>query len=73
MPTVKIATNTPLARRKPNWIDFDAGRLLSGATMPELADELLALLLRIADGSAKTRNEINGFREIAIWKSGVTL
>ena len=73
VPTVKIATNTPLARRKPNWIDFDAGRLLSGATMPELADELLALLLRIADGSAKTRNEINGFREIAIWKSGVTL
>ena len=28
-PTLKIATNTALAARKPGWIDFDAGAVLS--------------------------------------------
>jgi altronate hydrolase len=72
VPTLKIATNTALAQRKSNWIDFDAGRLLDGATMPELARELLGQLIAVASGQ-RTRNEINGFREIAIFKDGVTV
>ncbi|MHA6723310.1 UxaA family hydrolase [Sphingomonas sp. RS2018] len=70
VPTIKIASNTALAERKPNWIDFDAGRVLTegdGAT-----DALLDLVTGIASGSA-TKAERNGEREIAIWKRGVTL
>ncbi len=72
VPTVKISTNSTLATRKPGWIDFDAGRLLQGASMSELADELLALVVDIASGRP-VANERQGFREIAIFKIGVTL
>lgn len=71
-PTLKIATNSALARKKSGWIDFDAGRLLTGAGTDELAEELLALVRSTASG-ATTRAEDNGEREIAIWKRGVTL
>lgn len=72
VPTVKISTNTALADKKKGWIDFDAGRLLSGESMEKLTDELIALIKDVAEGR-QTRNEINGYREIAIWKNGVTL
>ena len=73
VPTVKISTNSELAERKRNWIDFNAGQLLEGRTMSELTDDLLAQLLRIASGDEQTRNERNGYREIAIFKDGVIL
>ena len=72
VPTIKISTNSALALKKSNWIDFDAGKLLSGKSMEELSAKLMQLLINIADGS-QTKNEINGYREIAIWKNGVTL
>jgi len=72
VPTLKIASNSELAARKPGWIDFDAGRLIGGVPLPVLADELLDYVLATADGRP-TRNEENGFREIAIFKDGVTL
>ena len=72
VPTLKLASNSKLARRKPSWIDFDAGSVLApgGATTAEA--ELLELVRRAASG-APTRNELNGEREIALWKRGVTL
>ena len=73
VPTVKIASNTPLATKKHAWIDFNAGRLLSGMTLPQLGEELMTLVLEIASGEKLARNEENGFREIAIFKQGVTL
>jgi altronate hydrolase len=73
VPTVKISTNSELAERKKNWIDFDAGRLLVGRPMPELVAELWDRLLAVASGEAVTKNERNGFREIAIFKDGVVL
>jgi altronate hydrolase len=73
-PTIKIASNSGLAQRKSSWIDFDAGRMISDETAPDtLADELFDLVLDVASGRQLTRNEINGNREIAIWKDGVTL
>lgn len=72
MPTIKISTSTELANRKPNWIDFDAGRLVNEKTMEELNEELINYVVRVINGE-KTRNEINDFREIGIFKSGVTL
>jgi altronate hydrolase len=74
VPTLKISTNTPLAARKASWIDFNAGPVADGtATMDELANQLFDLVLDVASGRKRTRSEINGYREIAIWKDGVTL
>jgi altronate hydrolase len=73
-PTIKISTNTDLATRKPSWIDFDAGQIAAGtAGFDELTEKLYAQVLDIASGRAQTKSERNGFREIAIWKDGVTL
>jgi altronate hydrolase len=74
VPTLKIASNTDLATRKPQWIDFNAGPIADGtAGFEQLTDELWQLVLAIASGSAQARNEVRGHREIAIWKDGVTL
>lgn len=72
VPTMKIATNPTLAARKPNWIDFSAGQLIEGRTMKELVPEFIDKILAVASGEP-ARNEINGYREIAIFKNGVTL
>ena len=71
-PTLKISSNSPLAQAKPRWIDFDAGLLLAGSGMDELARELLELVIATASGRL-TCAERNGEREVAIWKTGVTL
>jgi len=72
VPTLKVATNSDLATRKRGWIDFDAGGVLSGDGMDGGAAALARLILDTASGRP-ARNERNGEREIAIWKTGVTL
>lgn len=72
VPTVKISSNSPLAERKPGWIDFDAGVLLNGTDFNTAANELEKLILKTASGE-KTKNEKNAFFEFAIWKDGVTM
>ena len=72
VPTVKVATNKELARRKANWIDFDASPLTEGISMEELSENLLDYIIEVASG-AQTKNEENACREIAIFKDGVTL
>lgn len=73
VPTVKISSNSDLAQRKRNWIDFNAGSLLDGKSMDELTDELWRSMIAIASGERLTHNEQNGFKEIAIFKDGVIL
>ncbi|MBQ8494325.1 MAG: altronate dehydratase [Clostridia bacterium] len=73
VPTVKIATNTPLAEKKASWIDFNAGTLLTGDDMDGLAEKLYDYLLSLASGDLLTKNEQNDYRQIAIFKTGVTL
>lgn len=72
VPTMKVATNPSLAAQKPNWIDFNAGQLLEGKSMNDLLNEFIDKILSVASGE-KARNEINGYREISIFKNGVTL
>jgi len=72
IPTVKVATNTPLAQKKHNWIDFNAGVLVQGAGMEETTETFFKKLLAIASGE-QTQSEKHGYREIAIFKDGVTL
>lgn len=71
-PTLKIASNSGLAQRKPGWIDFDAGQVLEGVSMDVAAENLMDLVIETASGKT-TKAELNGEREIALWKSGVTL
>ncbi len=72
VPTMKIATNPTLAKNKPNWVDFSAGQLIEGRTMKELVPEFIDKVLSVASGQ-KARNEENDYREISIFKNGVTL
>ena len=72
-PTMKIATNTPLATKKAGWIDFNAGLVADGVrTLEESGADLLELVLEVASGK-QTRTEKMGFREISIFKDGVML
>ena len=72
VPTMKIATNTPLAEKKPHWIDFNAGTIVQGEDMAAACDRFIRYVSDVASGRA-VNNEKNGFREIAIFKTGVTL
>ena len=72
VPTMKIATNPTLAKNKPSWVDFSAGQLVEGRTMQELVPEFIDKVLAVASGQP-AKNEENGYREISIFKNGVTL
>lgn len=72
VPTMKIATNPYLASHKKNWIDFSAGQLVEGRTMQEVVPEFIDKVLAVASGEL-AKNEENGYREISIFKNGVTL
>jgi len=73
VPTVKVSTNTELSIKKPKWIDFNAGRLVTdNISMEELTEEFIDYIVRVINGEL-VNNEKNNFKEIAIFKSGVTL
>ncbi len=72
IPTMKVSTNSTLFQRKPNWIDFNAGKLIEGTSMQDLLREFIDKIISVANGEP-TRNEVNGYREISIFKNGVTL
>ena len=72
VPTMKISTNTPLFEKKGHWIDFNAGVLAQGEPMADVSARFIDFVLAAASG-APVNNEKNDWREIAIFKSGVTL
>ena len=72
-PTMKLSTNTPLATKQTNWIDFNAGLVADGVkTLDESARDLMDMVLAVASGK-QTKAEERGFREISIFKDGVVL
>ena len=72
VPTMKISTNSQLFKSKQNWIDFNAGKLVEGVDMLTLRNDFIDKIIATANGE-KVKNEMNGYREIAIFKNGVTL
>ncbi len=73
VPTMKVATNTALFKHKSNWMDFNAGEAVDGKkSMETLRNELIDFVIATASGR-KLKHEISHFKEIAIFKSGVTL
>ena len=72
VPTIKVATNSDIFKKKANWMDFDAGQLLAGQSMDVVAEEFFDYVIGVASGKL-TKSEVMGSREIAIFKNGVTL
>ncbi len=72
VPTMKVSTNSGLAKRKPTWIDFNAGRLAEDSTMADVLADFIAYVLKVASGE-EVNSEKSGIHEISIFKNGVTL
>lgn len=73
-PVVKISSNTILAEKMPDIIDFNAGTVISGEkTIPETAAELLELIIRVASGEVKTKAGMLDQHDFIPWRRGVSL
>ncbi len=73
VPTMKVSTNSLLAKNKPTWIDFNAGTIVEGESMSDVAQRFTKCVIDIASGRTFTWNERKNYQEIAIFKTGVTL
>lgn len=71
VPTIKVATNNQIYNNKQHWMDFNAGTLLE-TPMEEVLEQFIDYIIEVASGKP-TRNEQNDVRELAIFKTGVTL
>jgi altronate hydrolase len=72
VPTLKVSTNSSLAKNKPTWIDFNAGTIVEGESMEEVFKRFMQTIISVASGE-QTWNEKKNYQEIAIFKNGVTL
>lgn len=72
VPTMKISTNSALALNKPGWIDFNAGVIVEDEPIEKTCERFIDYIIRVASGEP-VNNEKKGYREIAIFKTGVTL
>jgi len=73
-PVVKISSNTVLAERMSDIIDFNAGTVISGEkTIPEAADELLEFIIKVASGEVKTKADLLNQNDFIPWRRGVSL
>ena len=73
VPTVKVASNGDLFRRKPHWIDYNAGQVLEGSNWADMEEDFFRYLFSVASGEQHARNEENGYKEISIFHDGVIL
>ncbi len=72
VPTVKIASNSTLAGKKPHWIDFDSSVCITSEGFEKSTDELLELVFAIAEGKT-TKAEDNGYYDISLFFDGAIL
>lgn len=72
VPTIKVSSNTALYNKKKNWIDFNAGEIINGRPLDDISNDFYSYIISVANGTP-TRNEINGYRDIAVFKDGVIM
>jgi altronate hydrolase len=72
VPTMKISSNSRLAGKKDNWIDFNAGVVAEGEDLDVAGQRLFDEVVAVASGK-EVKSEIAGFHDMAIFKQGVTL
>lgn len=74
VPVVKIASNSALAQRMPDIIDFNTGEIITGEkSIDEMADELLEFIIEVASGQTKTKAAILNQNDFIPWRRGVSL
>lgn len=73
-PVIKLSTNSSLSQRMPDIIDIDAGAIISGEkSIPEMGEEILEFLIRVASGEIGTKAEEKGQEDFIPWKRGISL
>jgi len=73
-PTIKISSNTALARRMPDIIDIDTGVLIEGEkTLEEMGEEILLYCIRAASGEITPKAVLLNQDDFIPWKRGVSL
>ncbi len=72
-PLVRLGSNSNMSNRKKDWIDYNAGDILDGVkSFEEAAEELLAMILKVASGEIMSKAEAKGYRQIGMLRDGVT-
>jgi len=69
-PLFRLSTNNDLAKKKPHWIDFNAGRVVDGEDLDTLAQELYKLILDTSNGELETCNERSGYYQMGFLRDG---
>ncbi len=72
VPTIKLSTNSQLNMKKRNWIDFNCGQIVEGETIENMGGKLFDYVINVASGE-KVKAEKAGYKDMAIFKQGVTL
>jgi len=73
-PNLKIATNTTLAKRMPDLIDFDTGPVITGEqSVQQMGETLLDLCIATASGEYVPKAVALGQDDFLPWKRGVSL
>ena len=74
VPTIKIATNTPMFERMRDDMDINAGRIIDGASVAEVGREIFEKILAVAGGE-QTKSEAQGIgdEEFCPWSIGPVL
>jgi altronate hydrolase len=73
-PTIKISTNTALARRMPDIIDIDTGPIIEGEkTLQEMGEEILSYCIHAASGEITPRAVLLNQDDFIPWKRGGSL
>ncbi len=72
VPTIKLSSNTSLSNKKPHWIDYNAGQLVEGKSFDEVTEDFFNYILDVASGKS-VNNEVNGYKDISIFRDGVIL
>ncbi len=73
-PVIKVSSNTAVARRHYDMIDYDAGPIIEGAqSIDDAGRNLLDLCLEVASGTTPTKATLLGQNDFLPWKRGVSL
>ncbi len=73
-PTLKISTNSDLAKRMPDLIDYDTGPIITGAkTVEQMGEDMLELVIATASGEYVPKAVALGQDDFLPWKRGVSL
>lgn len=73
-PTIKMASNTELATKMSDIIDFDAGPIIRGEkTIEEMGDEIFEIVIKTASGEFTPAAVRLGQDDFLPWKRGISL